>query len=452
MQQFRGLLLLALFSGVALINATNVASQVMPAAPSPPVLQPQPNSPVISPAPPAPSAPPPAARNKSINTTITSSPPTVAGAAETKIVNDKPADSAVTPMSSVQREVKQVEPSKAVALILPFNSKTLGMAAEAVRAGFVAAYEISGKDKFSYRSYLADDDGPSLAALYRKAVQEGAVAVVAGLTRDGAAVAAKEAGYLPTLALNLPADLSKADANNFFHISLSLDGDARQIARIAFKDNFRNIVVLGGPTSLSNRIQDAFEKEWLRLGGTIAARIAFSGEQVDGPKVKQAMEKEDASKADAVFIAPNMSAARVARPYLPTGMPVFATAHSVEPRAETVENLDLDSVKYLEMPWFAERDHAAVMSYPRSPDGTPVDYERLYALGIDAWRIISAMLQPAIQPVAGNVNIVTDRPMRTFVPIDGVTGRISLDGNQFVRSLSLLEMRDGKPNLIKSAE
>lgn len=431
MQQFRGLLLLALFSGVALINATNVASQVMPASPTPP--------------------------NVATGSVPIKSAPAVAASADAKIAADKPAadkvvESGASVPQSAPAPVKPVESLKSVALILPFNSKSLGKAADSVRAGFVAAYEVSGKDKFSVRSYLADDDGPSLAALYRKAVQEGAVAVVAGLTRDGAAVAAKEAGYLPTLALNLPTELNKADTNNFFHISLSLEGDARQIARIAFKDNFRNMVVLTGPSSLSKRIQDAFEKEWLRLGGIITARIAFSGEQIDGPKVKLAMEKDDASKADAVFIAPNMSVARVARPYLPIGMPVFATAHSIEPRAETVENLDLDSVKYLEMPWFAERDHAAVMSYPRSPDGTPVDYERLYALGIDAWRIVSAMLQPAIQPVAGNVNIVTDRPLRSFVSIDGVTGRISLDGNQFVRSLSLLEMRDGQPKLIRSAE
>ena len=442
MRQSRGLLLLVLFSCVALINATNVASQVMPASPTPPALQPKPEPSIVSPAQPI----------SPTNPAATSQIPATAGAIDAKIAVDKPAGPGVIGAPNVFHEVKPIEQSKGVALILPFASKTLGKAAEAVRAGFVAAYEAGGKDKFLYRSYLADDEGPSLASLYRKAVQEGAVAVVAGITRDGAAVAATEAGYLPTLALNMPIDIVKADANNFFHISLSLDGDARQIARIAFKENFRNVVLLGGPSALSRRIQDAFEKEWLRLGGTVATRIAFSGEQVDGPKVKLAMEKEDASKADAVFIAASMPAARIGRPYLPIGLPVFATAHSVDPRAEAVDNLDLDSVKYLEMPWFAERDHAAVMSYSRSPDGTPVDYERLYALGIDAWRIISAMLQPPTQPIAGNVNIVTDRPLRSFAPIDGVTGRISLDGNQFVRSLSLLEMRDGQPKLVKSAE
>lgn len=36
--------------------------------------------------------------------------------------------------------------------------------------------------------------------------------------------------------------------------------------------------------------------------------------------------------------------------------------------------------------------------------------------------------------------------------LDGVTGRITLDGHQFVRMLSAVEMRDGRPALFKPAE
>ncbi|MFY8064777.1 MAG: penicillin-binding protein activator, partial [Usitatibacteraceae bacterium] len=189
-----------------------------------------------------------------------------------------------------------VEKPKSIALILPLSSKSLGKAAEAAKAGFLAAAELNGKAQFEARVYLADDEATSMALLYRKAVTDGAVAIVAGLTRDGATIVAREAGLLPTLALNTPADLSRADANSFFHITLSLDWDARLAARAAAAEGFRNVAVVVGNATLAKRIQEAFEKEWLKLGGTVATRIVFSGDLDDGPKVKTAMEKPDAAK------------------------------------------------------------------------------------------------------------------------------------------------------------
>jgi outer membrane PBP1 activator LpoA protein len=352
------------------------------------------------------------------------------------------------------------EKPKSIALILPLSSKALGKAAEAAKAGFLAAAELNGKTQFEARVYLADDEATSMALLYRKAVTDGAVAIVAGLTRDGATIVAREAGFLPTLALNTPADLSRADANNFFHITLSLDWDARLAARAAAAEGFRNVAIVVGNATLAKRIQEAFEKEWLKLGGTVATRIVFSGDLDDGPKVKTAMEKPDAAKADVVFLAADMSVARFARPFLPQGIPVFATAQTFDPRAGAVENLDLDSVKYPEIPWFAERDHTAVMAYTRPQDGMPTEYERLYALGIDAWRIIYSLVDNPVssqtkQPGGGVV--VSTAPLRSnakqpFAPIDGVTGRITLEGTQFLRALPLLEMRDGRPKVAKPAE
>ncbi len=393
------------------------------------------------------------------------------------IVDPSPPASAATPSSPASApasgakesgpaktatDAPPVEKPKSIALILPLSSKSLGKAAEAAKAGFLAAAELSGKPQFEARVYFADDETTSMALLYRKAVTEGAVAIVAGLTRDGATIVAREAGFLPTLALNTPADLSRADANNFFHITLSLDWDARLAARAAAAEGFRNVAIVVGNATLAKRIQEAFEKEWLKLGGTVATRIAFSGNVDDGPKVKLAMEKTDAAKADVVFLAADMSVARFARPFLPQGIPVFATAQSFDPRAGAVENLDLDSVKYPEIPWFAERDHTAVMAYTRPQDGMPTDYERLYALGIDAWRIVYALANTATvgqtNTAAGGVVVSTAPvPVRSnakqpFAPIDGVTGRITLDGNQFLRALPILEMHDGRPKVAKPAE
>lgn len=285
----------------------------------------------------------------------------------------------------------------------------------------------------------------------------------------------------------------------FITFTLSLEHDAKLIARAAAQEGLRRVAIVNssqGNVALSRRISDAFEKEWLRLGGSVGMKLTASGELQDATKLKTSFDKaieamnKSADKLDKtadkaadkatdksydktsaaiefVFIAADMNAARGIRPYLPQGLPVYATSHSLDPRAGALENLDLDSVRYLEMPWFAERDHIAVVSYPRPPEATSADYERLYALGIDAWRIMMALLQQDVSVETTNSVALTVMPTavlraekasasahapRPFKPIDGVSGRITLDGSQFTRGLSLLELRDGRPQLIKSAE
>jgi len=70
-------------------------------------------------------------------------------------------------------------------------------------------------------------------------------------------------------------------------------------------------------------------------------------------------------------------------------------------------------------------DHPAVMVYPR-PRGLAGELERFYALGIDAFRIAAALLQgsPALS-------------------LDGVTGRITLYGNQMAREPVQAVFRNG---------
>ena len=330
------------------------------------------------------------------------------------------------------------KPVPHVALLLPLASKMFGKVAEAFKLGFIAGAEADGKNAPTYRIYTTEDEGASLAAIYRKAVTDGAIAVIGGVTRDGANTIARESRFLPTLALNAPVVSSDNDLpDRFFYISLSLDVEARLVARMASDEGLRSVAVVVANNPLEKRIQESFEKETLRLGGEIVARISFGGDRSEAARVTAAMEKLG-SKASVVFLAAGPTAARYVRPYLPVGMPVFATSHSVDPNAASVANLDLDNVRFLEMPWFAERDHPAVMAYARPVAPMPLDYERLYALGIDAWRVMQVILK-------------ADNP-RNIAPLDGVTGKLSLDGAQFVRTLTAVEMRDGVPQLYRPTD
>ena len=323
-----------------------------------------------------------------------------------------------------------------IALILPLGSRTFGKVAEAVKQGFLAGANADGKNAAPFRVYAADDDTGALATQYRKATADGALAIIGGVTRDGANIMARESRYVPSLALNAPASTNDSELpDHFFHVSLNLDWEARLAARTATSEGLRRVAVVAAGTPLARRMQDSFEKEWIRLGGEIAVRLSVSGDLTEGPRVTAAMEKAD---ADVVFLAAEMKVARFTRPYLPTGMQVFATSMTIDPRADAVDNLDLESVRFMEMPWFVQPDHPAVMAYAKPVEPMPIDYERLYALGIDAWRLAQLV-------------IGTDK-LKSPPALDGVTGRITLEGHQFVRMLASGEMRDGRPALFKPVE
>ena len=339
-----------------------------------------------------------------------------------------------TPAASISSPAPATAPMLAhIALVIPANSKNLARAADAVKQGFAAGAQADGANALAVTVYASDDEAGSLAGQYRKAAQEGAAAIVGGITRDGANVLAKEAGRLPTLALNAPTETELPD--RFFYISLNVDNEARQLARSAAESGFRRAVILVGGTSLAKRIQESFEREWARNGGQVAARITLTGDSNAYAQLNANIER---TGADVAFFAADSAATRSARPYLPTGMPVYATSHSLDVRAQQVQNVDLESVRFLEMPWFVEKDHPAVMAYAKPAGSLPLDYERLYALGVDAWRLTQIILK-------------TERT-RDIAPLDGVTGKLTLDGAQFVRTLTSVEIRDGMPYVFRPGE
>jgi outer membrane PBP1 activator LpoA protein len=312
-----------------------------------------------------------------------------------------------------------------IALILPTTSPALGRLAEAVRLGFQAAAEAEGRHGPPVIVTAVENEGAALLEACRTAQAAGAVLVVAALTRDGAtSLARSDCPRQPTLALNEPQQLGPGDMPaNLFTVSLSLENEARQVAHMAVADGWRSAIVIHSPSPLARRVQDAFEREWSRAAGEIR-RVPFSGNLEDAQNIRERLAN---TRGDMVFFALEPIEARALRPYVSGTLPIYATSMSVNPRAETLVNLDLQGVRYVEMPWFVQPDHPAVMAYSQPKTPMSVEQERLYALGIDAYRLALQLLR-------------TQR-----VPLDGVTGRIQLDQpNQFSRTLTPAEVDGGR--------
>jgi outer membrane PBP1 activator LpoA protein len=316
-------------------------------------------------------------------------------------------------------------PRAHIALILPTASQLLGRLANAVRQGFSAAAEVAGKDGPPVNVTAIDNETTGLAEACRAAQAAGALLIVGGITRDGATTLAKsDCTRQPVLALNEPQATPAELPPNLYMASLSLENEARQVALMAVADGLHSAVVITSASPLAKRVQEAFEREWIRDAGQIAGHITFTGGPDDAPLIR---EKLAGVNADMVFMALDPPEARIVRPYVSAVLPLYATSMSVNPRAEAIVNLDLQGMRYMEMPWFVQPDHPAVMVYP-VPKGMPIEEERLYAFGIDAYRI-------AVQLLRGD----------KAATLDGVTGKLTLEGpSQFSRTLTPAEFDGGR--------
>ena len=311
-----------------------------------------------------------------------------------------------------------------IALLLPLASASFVRHADAVRQGFVAAARGAAKNIPPIRVYPVNDDTVNVLTIYEQALESGAQLVVGPLTRDGvAALAASSLVSVPTLALNTT-EAGASTPARLYLFGLGLEQEARQVARVAHDDGRRNAFVLGDATPVSKRMRQAFVAEFAQGGGITVADLSFGADQASLTKLRQTV---DLGVADMLFIAVDAARARIARPYFGNGLALYATSQ-VNAGGDPLAANELNGVRFVDMPWLLQPDHPAVMVYPRAPlDGT--EFERLYALGIDAYRLSLELLKGTRDPV-----------------LDGVTGQIRLARDQhFIRELTVAQFINGRP-------
>ena len=312
-----------------------------------------------------------------------------------------------------------------IALLLPLKSASFGPAAEAVRQGVVAASGMQLPAMLPLQVYPTSDQVEDIVSAYQQALQAGANIVIGPLTRNAVTALAKSTLVaVPTLALNYPEGESVLP-ENFYLFGLTAEGEARQAARRAFNDGRRTALTVTANTPLAKRVQAAFANAWRGLGGKLVAQASFSPELTQFPALRDTVIKH---RSDLIFLAADANLARMARPYLDPNTPTYATSMVFGGNQEIGRNVDLNGVLFADMPWLLVPDHPAVMVYPRA-ENFSIEQERLYALGIDAFRIAIVMAQNP-RPGEGHV-------------MDGVTGQISLANHQFQREMAVAQFRGG---------
>ena len=357
------------------------------------------------------------------------------------------------------------EPPGRLALLLPLTGK-LADAARAVRDGVLAAYydTPAAGNKPELQIYDSGETPEDALAAYQQAIADGAEFVIGPLRKESVQALANQPQLaVPLLALNQIEDPTQFKPS-LYQFGLAPEDEAREVARLAWLGGFTRTIALLPNTDWGERVYAAFAAEWQLLGGTILEAERYDTTRTDHGKIISSVLNLDSSKArqqqlsshlgtklefeprrrqdvDFVFLIATARQARLIRPqlrfYRASSLPVYTTSKVYNGTPDAGMDADMDGIIFCDMPWTLESggnwEHLHRIIDAAWPTNAS-RYGRLYALGIDAYRLT---------PYLGS---------NMFGAYHGVTGNLSLDGQGHIsRTLRCAKFSAGLPVLLEPA-
>jgi hypothetical protein len=311
-----------------------------------------------------------------------------------------------------------VRAAPAIALVLPLASATYSRAAAAVKGGFLAAAAAAGAEPL----VISHGDG-DVEAAFEQARAAGVRVIAGPLVRDDVkaiAILGVESPFV--LALN-QVDEGISLPPNMFALTLGVESDGRQLARLARDSGALTLAVIGADTPLQKRFAGAFVDAWVLQGGAAPVNLRFDR----SPEMLALLKRELVrSKVDAALLAVDGADAVLVKPYVGTIATYAGSSINDRQPRETLR--ELEDVHFVDIPWLASPDAREFARITR-PALSSATLDRLYALGIDAFRVAQLLAEGRI-----------DR-----MEFDGATGHLTLDTTrQFVREGRALQFKGGQ--------
>jgi hypothetical protein len=309
-----------------------------------------------------------------------------------------------------------------IALLLPLKSKLYGTAAQAVQAGFMAAYAADTLPNKAEIQVYETGDPLETPLIYKKAVAEGATFIVGPLTRDEVTLIAAAPVQMPTLALNQPYSETKPQ-ENLMMLTLSAEAEARQIAILARDRGLQTVQIVVANTFLAKRIAKAFVGQWQMLDGKISTQIEIPSD----PGKLSTLKSAAANPADMIFLAAGTANAKMVRPFLDASIPTYSTSYLYDDASDSSKNTDLVAIHFVDIPWILIPNSPEFALYRSSAvKFSGAELQRLFALGLDAYHIL-----PKLQGRSGSGAL-----------LEGATGNIYWgDHGILLRQLPLAQFR-----------
>ncbi|BCM25903.1 penicillin-binding protein activator [Methyloradius palustris] len=330
-----------------------------------------------------------------------------------------------TPATSAPYTAVSTNNTGQIALILPYLVESFYSASDSIERGFMAA-QAEDKGTSAVKTYGSSGKPEEITALYQQAITDGAQYVVGPLTKDEVSALTNTNLSVPTLVLNIPEGLKQA--KNQYAYGLSIDNEAQQIVKTARSLGMQTATVILVDDSLENRMTKAFTDAWTADGGQIKLQMAIN------PTTDLNTIKSDISTtpSDMIFLAATAENARSLRPYLDAATPTFSLSHIFAGIPSNPDDAPLTGIRFMDMPWVLDSNHDAFPAYVKaSSELAPGELQRWFALGVDAYKLIT---------------LIGQHPTQT-VSFRGLTGRVKLEPTgEISRELAIASF--GKDNIV----
>lgn len=357
-----------------------------------------------------------------------------------------------------------IEPTR-IALMLPFSGR-LEKVAQAIQNGFLYAYYQDPGRLPDLEIINASSDPAEFNLQYEQAIQNGADFIVGPIDKDLIdLLQRRETLEVPTLTLNYGNDENQSRLN-LYQFGLLPEDEAVQIADFALAQGRHHALVLVPDTDWGFRLQRAFGKRFESLGGQVVGSNVYPArkndysaaiknllnltssnhrksilQQVIKEQVKfEARRRQD---VDMIFIAANSRQARLIKPQLKfhhaQDLPVYATSHISSSEATADADRDLNEIYFVDIPWMLDnRDNIDRRQVSRYWPYESQRFGRLFALGIDAYRMIPSLRRLMINPEE---------------KLQHHTGLLSVDSSGRVkRSLLMATYENGRARLLQTPD
>ena len=365
------------------------------------------------------------------------------------------------PPSALNGLSKQSYSANKIAVLLPLEGK-FAKAAAAIKEGILMAH---------FRQQQPGKQSPELLFLNSEVINtpiqlqailsEQKVDLVIGpLSKDYVTTLAVDSHIsTPILALNYADDQNR---EGLYQFGLSTDDEAKQIAEKAWSDGVRNAAILTPNSKWGEKVETTFREHFTALGGNIATSHNFGategfsadigtflGTDISKErykKVRQAIytrkiefEEHRRQDIDAIILTALPNDARQLTPILAFNfagdLPIYATSHLFSGTNDPIQDQDLNRIKFLGTPWSLKPPSQNKVLISQQRTDTNSRFGRLYALGLDAYRIYPYLQQLSALP---------------GTEIDGETGKLSISPNGKVnRKLVWAEYKEGTPQLFE---
>jgi outer membrane PBP1 activator LpoA protein len=343
------------------------------------------------------------------------------------------------------------EQPKVLGILLP-QSGPLAAAGNAITKGIMAAhYDANSATEIRVFDSQSITD---LLAFIQKEAANGVDLFIGPLEKDKVAALAEARLSVPVLALNRLALPDDARINgNLFQFGLAPEDEAIQIARRAQKDQHRRVLLIAPSDNWGDRSVEAYQSATEGLDTkTIIAR--YDDDVTYAQFVRQILEVDESQarsdelrrmigrgfeftprrRQDLSMIAllSNGDDARQLSPalafYYADDLPIFATSQVNDVNATRINNLDLNGVQFLDIPW---------KLLPRDDLGDRI---------VNAWPAASGSLGPLFAMGMDSYNLLPRlKQMREFpsTRFYGTTGTLRIEQQVLRRDLTWATMEDG---------